>query len=468
MSISSTGNFGETVTQARKRVNEITNPENHMFGYRKPFMFWAVLNVLITFIFMSPNIVKLAGFYAWTFEYIFCGICLAQLLCGALFFRIPIRFSIGSFLVMVFFVYTMVSSFIVNQSIGRTIVLAVGWQTYCFVCYLFLTVSIEQAVYCGKEVKLWIKRVTVAFYALSGIVGVLQWVNLFRMREIFDNHVLHEVYRPNGMTDYPSQLAFQAVIALLLIGSPLVKRELRLLEWLGIIFFSFVILMAQYRSLYYGGLLPVLLTLGVLQFRQNKTRAMVLLVTSLLFVAALFACFPEKLAYGLRPAENDAALAARKLAWTQVGDIIAVKPMTGIGPDPTLILGPSFARTDHWATYTIDNLYYLMTACYGYIGLTLFVVTFLVIFIGLLIRMSTYTATVEWGIMAAVALVCVATYGISTNAVYYQPVGFSLAILLGISSPTWKDSNETYRLPQVLVAIRKLLIGSVRKIGIRS
>ncbi|MBI1334556.1 MAG: hypothetical protein GC165_16935 [Armatimonadetes bacterium] len=450
-------------------IRNAKDPERKMFGYRRSFMIWAYVNALIC---MMMTVLKfrdaLAGF-GWLLDYIVPLSCFLQLISGLALFKIPVRVPFVAVGVLVFYAYAIFDGILINKDIGRTLILTLGWQTSHLVDYLMLGLSIIQAVYCGPEIRKWVKVTILIFYGFSGLIGLMQLANVGWALNTFATNLEMSIFRPTGTTDYPSQLGFEGFAGMILCGAPIIRRNLRWFEWGGVMFFALVILAAQYRSMYYAGLVVGLGAILYFQFRHSKNLGMVFTTVILACVSIPLILFPKKFEYGLRPATNDPALQARQESWKQLQPIIKARPLTGIGPDPNLMLSSQLMKVDKWSSTSLDNYYITTFACFGYFGLVLIGILFLSILGGCVLRAAGDSPYVkEFAFIGIVTTFSILVLSLTGNSLVYPPVGFFFALVLGLGAPTWLEELESNRVTGLVVAIRKVLRRPLRMLGVNA
>ena len=448
-------------------VRRAKDPDRKMFGFRRAFMIWAFLNALICmFITVLKFQQALTGF-GWVLEYLVPFSCFMQLLAGVALFKIPVRVPFAAVFVLIFYAYAIFDGILINKDIGRTLFLTMGWQTSHLVNYLLVGLAIMQAVYCGPEIRKWIKTTIIIFFGFSGFIGLLQLVGVGWALNTFSTSLEMAIFRPVGTTDYPSQLGFEGFAGMILLGAPIINRNLKWQEWAGVLYFATIILCAQYRSMYYAGLVVGLSPIIYFQYRRNKNLGMVFTVVILACLSVPLILFPKKFEYGLRPAANDPALLARQEAWKQLQPIIRVRPMTGIGPDPNLMLGTNAMHVDKWSSTVLDNYYITTFACFGYMGLIIVGITFLAIIGGCILRAAGDSPPArEWAFMGVVTTISILALSLTGNSIVYAPVGFFYVLILGLGAPTWKEELEANRVGDIIIAIRKVLRRPLRLLGV--
>ncbi len=448
-------------------VRRAKDPERKMFGLRKSFMIWAYLNALLC-MFMTVYLFRqtVAG-YGWVLDYVIPISCFLQLLTGVSLFKIPVRVPFAAVFVLIFYAYAIFDGILINKDIGRTLFLTFGWQTSHLVIYFMMGLGIMQAVYCGPEVRKWIKNTIIVFFGFSGVIGMMQLFNVSWALTTFATSIEMSIFRPVGTTDYPSQLGFEGFAGMILLGSPIINRNLKWQEWAGVLFFAVVILVAQYRTMYYAGLVVGLTPILFLQFRRNKNLGIVFSIIVMACITIPLILFPKKFEYGLRPASNDPALMARQMAWKQLEPIIESRPMTGIGPDPNLMLSTGLLKVDKWSNTVLDNYYIMVYACFGYIGVGILLITFLTIIGGCILRAAGDSpGTREWSFVALVSTVSILFLSLTGNSLVYPPVGFFYALILGLGAATWKEELDANMVGDIIIALRKVMRKPLRLLGV--
>ncbi len=458
---------GKSTSLVLDTVRRAKDPERKMFGYRRSYMVWAYLNV---FVCMLMTVLKfregLQGF-GWMLDYMIPMSCFLQIIAGVGLFKLAVRVPFAVVAILIFYAYAIFDGILINKDIGRTLFLTMGWQTTHLLAYLMVGLSLIQAVYCGAEIRKWVKWTIIVFYGFSGLVGIMQLLGVGWALNTFQTKVEMVIFRPIGTTDYPSQLGFEGFAGLILLGGPIIHRNLSKFEWAGILFFAFVILAAQYRSMYYAGLVVGLLPIVYLQFRRSKNIGLAISAVLAAGVTIPLILFPSKFEYGLRPAANDPALLARQESWKQLQPIIAARPMTGIGPDPNLMVTSNMFHVDKWSSTVLDNYYITTYACFGYLGLVIVATIYLTILGGCILRASGDSPVVkEWAFIAVVSTFSVLLLSLTGNSIVYQPVGFFYTMVLALGSLTWQEELEVNRVSGIVVAIRKVLRRPMRLLGI--
>lgn len=450
-------------------VRRAKDPERKMFGYRKAFMIWAYLNAFMCMM-MTVLIFRqsLSGF-GWMLDYIIPISCFFQLLAGVSLFKIPVRVPFAAVFILVFYAYAIFDGILINKDIGRSLFFTMGWQTSHLVDYLMVGLGTIQAVYCGEEVRRWIKYTILAFYGFSGLIGLMQLGNFAWARNTFTTNMEMAIFRPIGTTDYPSQLGFQGFAGLILCGAPIVHRNLKTREWLGVLFFALVVLCAQYRSMYYAGLVIGLSPILYFQYKRNKNLGVVFTTVVLACITIPLLLFPKKFEYGLRPAANDPAILARQEAWKQLEPIVRARPMTGIGADPNLMISSKLMKIDKWSTSSLDNYYITVFACFGYLGVMLVGITFMTIIGGCVLRAAGDAPAVrEWAFVGVVTTASILVLSLTGNSIVYQPVGFFYTLVLGLGALTWREELDASRVTGIIIALRKVFRRQLRMLGVNA
>jgi hypothetical protein len=440
------------------------------FGYGSWFVAWSFLHVLYA-LFMSTVYydIQFKG-YGWAVTPLVVISSLLQVSLGNALFRLPTRVPWTVFGLFLFYGYTLTSGVLANADFGRNLGNSLGWHTTCLLFYGATSLSVIQATYINERNRDVVKWTIIVVLVLSGLVGLLQNFNVANARNIFVGLEKQPpgIYRPTGLTNYPSQLGFQGMLGMAMLGSPLWFRNLKWWEWLGIAFFSLVILSAQYRSMYYAGIGLCVLAFGFFIWRRDRAQSVIFSIVALCIIALPIVAFPSKFVYGLRGTQNDPALMARQLAWKEAEPAIMLRPATGIGPDGSLILATGNANSpDKYSTTVIDNLYIMVRACYGWVGVVLagaFVVT---TFLGLLMRILLGApAAASWAVSGILVSISILFFSLTGNSLVYTTVGCLAAIVFSLSSPTWREEAEQMQLTDQFVRFRVAVANGLRKLGI--
>jgi hypothetical protein len=220
--------------------------------------------------------------------------------------------------------------------------------------------------------------------------------------------------------------------------------------------------------MYYAGIGLCLLAFGFFIWRRDRAQSVIFSIVALCIIALPVVAFPSKFVYGLRGTQNDPALMARQLAWKEAEPAIMLRPATGIGPDGSLILATGNANSpDKYSTTVIDNLYIMVRACYGWVGVVLagaFVVT---TFLGLLMRILLGApAAASWAVSGILVSVSILFFSLTGNSLVYTTVGCLAAIVFSLSSPTWREEAEQMQLTDQFVRFRMAVANGLRKLGI--
>ncbi|MEI8282034.1 MAG: O-antigen ligase family protein, partial [Armatimonadota bacterium] len=448
-------------------VSRAKDPDRKMFGFRRAFMIWAYLNAFVCMLITVLKFNQAVAGFGWMLEYIVPTSCFLQLLTGIALFKIPVRVPFAAVFVLIFYAYAIFDGILINKDIGRTLLLTMGWQTSHLVNYLMVGLAIIQAVYCGPEIRKWIKTTILIFFGFSGFIGMMQLLGVGWALHTFTTNLEMSIFRPVGTTDYPSQLGFEGFAGMILCGAPIINRNLKWQEWLGVLGFATVILCAQYRSMYYAGLVVGLSPIIYFQYRRNKNLGMVFTVVILASLSVPLILFPKKFEYGLRPAANDPALLARQEAWKQLQPIIRVRPMTGIGADPNLMMGTNSMKVDKWSSVVLDNYYITTFACFGYLGLIVVAITFMTIVAGCVLRAARDSlAAREWAFIGIVTTISILALSLTGNSLIYSPVGFYYALVLGLGAATWREELDSSKVSDIIIALRKVLRRPLRLLGV--
>jgi hypothetical protein len=434
------------------------DPAQRMFQQRNAVSIWACFNIVICAI-QSLDKAAMTLFlgFTWLVDDLLLLSSVLQLLVGNRLFRLPVRISYASLAVFIFYFWTLISSFLVNIDIGRSMSRSVTWYGVFPVIYLAVAMGVDQATYCNDKPRA-IFKISYLFVAFaSGAIGIMQWLGIgWAQRFAVQNFEFSDTIRASGLTDYPSQLAFQAFIGMMLLAAPLVRRNLKVLEWLAIGFMVVVILAAQYRSMYYAGIGVGLSLIIWLQARRDKQIAITVTAVALLSVTILFILFPKKLEYGLRLQKNDPTLIVRQNAWKQMEPILKSRPLSGIGPDERLMLGPGKSE-DKWSYTVLDNLYITVITCYGYVGIFIFAMMMISIIAAVFWRFIMGRESAREIAFVGLGMIgCILLLSTTGNSLVYKPVGYGFACCLGCGGLTWKEELSQLGLADFRYQLRRI------------
>jgi hypothetical protein len=316
----------------------------------------------------------------------------------------------------------------------------VAWAGKWVPFYLLIGLSADQGVYCTPRLRYFFKYAFVIFSGLSAGVGILQWLNVgFAQRIAIKNYFYDGAVRATGLSDYPSQLAFQCFIGMAIIIAPVIRRSLTIWEWSGFGYFTIAIIAAQYRTMYFSGIGVAFLAIILFEFSRNKFNAIAIIMASIIFIGSLFALFPKRLTYAMTLSKDNVSVQVRQEGYKQLEPIMQLRPATGLGTDSTLFLGPQ-GKPDKWSYDITDSLYVTITACYGLIGLSLFLVTIISMTTGGFVRwLSAPSHAQEMAFIGLLLIFSMAILSATGNSLIYRSVGTSIALSLGLGGLTWKE-----------------------------
>jgi O-antigen ligase len=220
--------------------------------------------------------------------------------------------------------------------------------------------------------------------------------------------------------------------------------------------------------MYYAGIGLCVAAFGFLIWRRDKGQATIFSIVALCLIALPLVAFPNKFVYGMRGTENDPALMARQLAWKEAEPAMMLRPATGIGPDASLILASgNSSNPDKYSTTVIDNLYIMVRACYGWVGVVLagaFVVT---TFLGLFMRILLGApAAAAWAVVGVLVSISILFFSLTGNSLVYTTVGCLSAVVYSLCLPTWREEAEQMQLTDGFIRFRVAVATGLRKLGI--
>lgn len=432
------------------------DPARKMFGARTGMILWGLFNVGYATFFTIARFRGFFGGFGWAIDFFLPITCLMHILAGSAFFKLPIRMTVAAFFSLLLFCWILATGVLVHADYGRTLGNTIGWQAIFVLNYVLLLLSLDQTIYLGPESRKWVRWIVLAVLAFSGLVGMAQLVGIGAARRFFESMENTGLFRPNGTTDYPSQLGFQGFAGMIVCGAPLVRRDLKWIEWAAVGFFGMILLVAQYRSLYYAGFVTGFLPLIYLQFRRNKSTGVVIITCLIAALAVPIMLFPKKFEYGMRGASNDPALQARQEAWKQIGPILEARPYTGIGADPNLMLSAGINQPDKWSALSLDNFYFMIITCFGIVGAVITFILLILMMGGLVHRLNQASGEVkEWRFMAVWTLLCILIFSLTGNSFVYHVVGFFFVAIVAAGSYTWKEELEQANSEGLWLGVRK-------------
>ena len=404
---------------------------------------WSLLNAYAALMLSFFPYRRIEGIGWWT-DFALLLSCLLQFFFASAILKVPLRLPVAGVLTALFMVWGATTTLLAHGDLGRSLYAPIAFYNIWGLLYVTLYASVQIGIYLSPGIRKLIVVPWLGLLAFSGIVAFAQLAGQSWAFSLSDSGAVGEGFRPVGITDYSFMLGVQGVIGALLIGTRLYNRELRVWEWGGVGFFILVILIAQYRSLYYAGILVIGAFLLYYQFRHNRSRGVLLLVASLGLIFVPLLLFPQKLAYGMRGAANDPALEARYQSWQQLGPVLKIRPWTGIGGDQSLMISSGIANLDKYSGTVIDNFYRMVLICYGYVGMMLLIPLLFALVIGLFMRLDqTRSGQVKsytlGGIVLMASLLVVSLTG---NSFVYRPVGYELVLFLVLGSPSWDERRR--------------------------
>lgn len=439
------------------------------FGYAKWFAAWSYFHVLhallLSLIFSDLYLQN----YGWVITPLVMISAIVQVLAGNVLFKLPTRIPWTVFGLLLFFAYTFISSALMNADFGRNVALSFGWQTTCLVYYATVSLSVAQAVYVSEKYRDLVKWTVIIVLAISGLWGIMQNFNIGPARTIWIglDKQPDGIYRPTGFTNYPSQLGFQGMLGMAILGAPLYFKNLKWWDWMGICYFAFVTLSAQYRSMYYAGIGLCLIAFFFLIWRRDKPQSVIFGIVAACIIALPIIIAPGRFAYGLRGAKDDPALKARQLAWSEAEPALVIRPLTGIGPDPSLLLTTGLGKGDRYSTTVLDNLYLSVRVCYGWVGVGLATCFVLVSFGGLIMRLLLGSDQVaSWAVVSLIASISIMVFSLTGNSLIHTTVGCCSTLIFSLTAPTWREDVAQSLMTDQFVRLRRSLSVGLRKLGI--
>lgn len=434
---------GTTSNLPGARLTDNVNLKRRMATMRKSYVAWSCFNITLL---MIQCLVPFRYFeqIQWALVYITSLSGFAHVLFGLWALRIPGRISAGAFAVIVFAGWTVITTMSVNADLGRSFGNVWGWHILWLFHYLVQYFSIDLGARVSSFVRKYVYAVILVSYLISGIIGYLQVFGVGFAMALSSSGIFGAVFRPTGLSNYSFELGNQATIGMILLGSRLVNRNLKLWEWIGIGFFATVVLIAQYRTCYASGILFVGGALLLLQIRRNPPVGIAASFASIFLVALPFLLFPQRMGYALRGFSiDDPTIKARQLAWDQIAPIMQIRPWTGIGPDSNLMISTAYRYIDSYTWLVIDNFYFTTLACFGIIGCALFGLVIVTITGGLFMKLSHPAPGVKEGATIGLLLFgSLLLVSLTGNSFVYPSVGFPVLMLLAVGNPNLDEGNS--------------------------
>ncbi|RYG41436.1 hypothetical protein EON79_20780, partial [bacterium] len=371
--------------------------------------------------------------------------CLLQLAMGSFFLRLPIRLPVAGTFLSLFMVWSAATTLFANGDFGRNLYAPVQYYVLWGFFSVFIYAAVEMGVNLTPTIRKWIIVPWLIALGISGVIGFLQFLGVGWARALSPTQLFGGIFRPTGLTDYTFLFGMQGVIGAMLIGARLLYRNLKAWEYVALAAFLFVILFAQYRSLYYTGIAPIGAIVIYTQFKRDKVRGIGLAAGAIMAIIVPILLFPAKFEYGLRGVGvNDPTLQVRYRAWEQLKPVLQARPFTGIGADQNLMFAPDIANIDHFAGTVIDNFYRMVLICYGYTGGVFMVLTLVALGLGLLMRYDAARAPDVKTMNLVGIIVFASLLGVSLtgNSFVYRQVGYSFALLLALGAPSWSERRQ--------------------------
>ena len=433
------------------------DPRYRLATMRNGMIGWALFNAYFALLLTHLSAQQLSG-VGFLSDFILLLSCLGQLTVGSLVLRLPIRLPVAGTLFAIFMTWGTATTMLANGEIGRSFYAAISYYILWGFFGIFIYAAVEMGVNLSPQIRKLIVAPWLISLAFSGLVAVGQVAGLGFAKALSPTGAFGEVFRPTGLADYTFMLGLQGVLGMAIVGARLRERDLKWTEWIAVGFFMLVILIAQYRSLYYTGIALTGVLLLVLQFKRNRLKALAMGGLGVAAIIVPLVLFPNKFIYGMRGAENDPALMVRYAAWDQVRPVLAERPLTGIGADQNLMITTGVASIDKYAGLTMDNFYRMVLICYGYTGGLFMILTMVALGIGLFMRYDGSRAAGVKTYTIAALIVYAALLGVSTtgNSFVYRQVGYSFAVLLALGTPSWAERRLVDPVSPLLAFARTL------------
>lgn len=237
-------------------------------------------------------------------------------------------------------------------------------------------------VYIEPKTRNWVLWMVVGAFSLSCFVGFLQFARVgpaislsklytYKSIDFWDNT---PGIRAVGLTWHPRALAFQALVCMGIFAGRILAGKSKKWEF-GLLFvFSACVVTTQARMAYFV-MIAIWAVFLIQLARQDKKLAGSIVVAGVILLSAAMGVAGKRLSYAFqsKSTANDASYQFRvDNSWSQIEPILRDVPLTGVGPDTTMMFGSDVPVLDRWAGHTLmESGYRLFLAMYGIPGLVL-------------------------------------------------------------------------------------------------
>ena len=237
-------------------------------------------------------------------------------------------------------------------------------------------------VYIEPKSRNWVLWMVVAAFSLSCLVGFLQFARIgpaialsklytYKSIDFWDNT---PGIRAVGLTWHPRALAFQALVCMGIFAGRILAARSKKWEFGLLFLFSASVVTTQARMAYF--VMAAIWVVFLVQLaRQDKRLAGAIVLAGVVLLAAAVGVAGKRLGYAFQSisTEDDASYQYRvENSWSQIDPILREVPLTGVGPDTTMMFGSDVPELDRWGGHALmESGYRLFLAMYGIPGLAL-------------------------------------------------------------------------------------------------
>lgn len=433
----------------------LDEPRTKLAGARGLFLLWGWVNLGSSILMEIYPYRFPYNDYIWLYLFVsntaFCAFSLFAL-------RLPIRLKTTVVLFLLLAAWGMFTALLADRELGEAVSSThiYFWPLY----YIAMFYAVSFMVYVEPKTRKWAIWAYMCVIGLSCFVGVLQFFHFgpaMALSYAGNFGPTKETVRANGLAGFASFLGFQASVALAFFVGRLRKRKLMPMEMVGFFFFSFVIVIAQFRSLYFG-LMILWIVAFVFSIRREGLPALRYPVLAALFTILPLVFFTKSFTYTLSSKlTNDPSLLYReRFSWSQLDYIYRERPWTGIGPRTTIMMGGFASVGNHgeiaetsyytkWTSHVMDCTYRMFLACYGIPGLALGILAMASGILGALrVARSKGESVDRHALATSATLVCISLAIVCylTDLIMYVGATVQAVLVLALMSRTWQEERD--------------------------
>lgn len=299
--------------------------------------------------------------------------------------KLPLRLSPSVFLLLLIYFWGVFCSFYANLTLGREIEMGrVYWYAVEHAVPFFVASSLVSQNSLMRRHILGLLFIT---FSISCVVGILQFMRippfialsrLYTYKAI-DNWDSVGGLRAIGLTWHPRIFSIQAIFCLAIAVDRFVKSQGKSKYLVLMVMFSTCVIASQARQFIPAlALLWIYVFIKLYRYNIRSAALMLIILFACAVVGILFA--GKRLAYSFQSTtlSSDASYNYRaEHNWIQADNIVKQFPLTGIGPDKVMFLGPNSDFHDKWTDGKLmESAYRVFVAMYGLPGLVLLLVFF--------------------------------------------------------------------------------------------